>query len=145
VLRPGEGSKHPKEGDQVIFHYITRTTEGVVVESSRADHGGRGAPLRMVLGKSKMIAGWEEGLPTILKGETAMLKIRPDLHYADPECPVTVAENFPKGEDLFFEIELLDFQKVKVLKDDLGVTKLVILQSFMTSILSLCHGQSSSG
>jgi FKBP-type peptidyl-prolyl cis-trans isomerase len=40
VLRPGEGSKHPKEGDQVIFHYITRTTEGVVVESSRADHGG---------------------------------------------------------------------------------------------------------
>jgi FKBP-type peptidyl-prolyl cis-trans isomerase len=82
---------------QVIFHYITRTTEGVVVESSRADHGGRGAPLRMVLGKSKMIAGWEEGLPTMLKGETAMLKIRPDLHYADPECPVTVAENFPKG------------------------------------------------
>jgi hypothetical protein len=54
------------------------------------------------------------------------LKIRPDLHYADPECPVTVAENFPKGEDLFFEIELLDFQKVKVLKDDLGVTKLVL-------------------
>ncbi|CAM6034964.1 unnamed protein product [Sphagnum compactum] len=126
VLRPGEGSKHPKEGDQVIFHYITRTTEGVVVESSRADHGGRGAPLRMVLGKSKMIAGWEEGLPTMLKGETAMLKIRPDLHYADPECPVTVAENFPKGEDLFFETELLDFQKVKVLKDDLGVTKLVL-------------------
>jgi hypothetical protein len=27
----------------------------------------------MVLGKSKMIAGWEEGLPTILKGETAMV------------------------------------------------------------------------
>jgi len=44
----------------------------------------------------------------------SQLKIRPDLHYADPECPVTVAENFPKGEDLFFEIELLDFHKVKV-------------------------------
>ncbi len=34
---------------------------------------------------------------------------------------------------------------LQVLKDDLGVTKLVIMHSFMTSILSLCHGQSSSG
>jgi hypothetical protein len=34
---------------------------------------GRGAPLRMVLGKSKMIAGWEERLPTMLKRETTMV------------------------------------------------------------------------
>lgn len=41
---------------------------------------GRGAPLRMVLGKSKMIAGWEEGLPTILKGETAMVLTASSSH-----------------------------------------------------------------
>jgi hypothetical protein len=33
----------------------------------------RGAPMRMVLGRSKMIAGWEEHLPTMLKGETTMV------------------------------------------------------------------------
>lgn len=34
---------------------------------------GKGAPLRLVLGKSKMIAGWEEGIPTMSKGEVAMV------------------------------------------------------------------------
>lgn len=34
---------------------------------------GKGTPLRLVLGISKMIAGWEEGITTMTKGEIAMV------------------------------------------------------------------------
>ena len=34
---------------------------------------GRGTPIRHVLGKSKMIVGLLEGIPTMLKGEVAMV------------------------------------------------------------------------
>lgn len=34
---------------------------------------GKGTPIRQVLGKSKMLLGLLEGLPTMLKGEVAMV------------------------------------------------------------------------
>jgi hypothetical protein len=34
---------------------------------------GKGIPIRHVLGKSKMILGLLEGIPTMLKGEVAMV------------------------------------------------------------------------
>lgn len=36
-------------------------------------HTGRGIPIRHVLGKSKMILGLLEGIPTMLKGEVSMV------------------------------------------------------------------------
>ncbi|XP_024390652.1 peptidyl-prolyl cis-trans isomerase PASTICCINO1 isoform X1 [Physcomitrium patens] len=126
VVRSGEGTKRPVEGDQIIFHYVTRTNQGVVVETSRSDFGGKGVPLRLVLGKSKMIAGWEEGITTMAKGEIAMLKVQPELHYGDPECPVPVPENFPVSDELLYEVELFNFCKAKIITEDLGVTKVVL-------------------
>ncbi|GLJ08933.1 hypothetical protein SUGI_0098810 [Cryptomeria japonica] len=52
VIRPGGGSAHPQEGDQILFHCTTRTENGVVVDSTRSECGGRGFPKRLVLGKS---------------------------------------------------------------------------------------------
>lgn len=34
---------------------------------------GKGIPIRNILGKSKMILGLLEGIPTMLKGEVAMV------------------------------------------------------------------------
>ncbi|KAH9301632.1 hypothetical protein KI387_013215, partial [Taxus chinensis] len=128
VIRPGGGLAHPREGDQILFHCTTRTGNGVVVDSTRSEYGGCGFPTRLVLGKSKMIRGWEEGIPSMQKGEVAMLRIKPEFHYGDESCLVEVSENFPKSEELLFEIELLDFFKVKVISDDLGVTKQVLTE-----------------
>lgn len=36
---------------------------------------GKGIPVRQVLGKSKMLLGMVEGLPTMLKGEVAMVSL----------------------------------------------------------------------
>lgn len=39
--------------------------------------------------------------------------MKPELHYAEADCPVTAPENFPKDVELHFEIEILDFFKAK--------------------------------
>lgn len=126
IIRSGEGTKKPAEEDQVIFHCTTRTLEGVIVRSTRSEHGGNGYPIRQVLGKSKMILGFFEGIPTMLKGEVAMFKMKPEIHYSEVDCPVTAPESFPINDELQFEIEMLDFSKVKVVSEDLGVVKQVI-------------------
>ncbi|KAK3151705.1 hypothetical protein QOZ80_3AG0249440 [Eleusine coracana subsp. coracana] len=126
VIRSGSGDATPGEGDQVILHCTTRTMDGIVINSTRKEHGGKGIPLRFVLGKSKMILGFAEGFPTMLKGEIAMFKMKPQIHYAEDDCPVTAPDGFPKDDELQFEIEMLDFFKAKVVSEDLGVIKKVV-------------------
>lgn len=125
-IRPGGGDARPSDGDQVIYHCTVRTLAGVVVESTRSEYGGKGTPIRQVLGKSKMLLGLLEGLPTMLSGEVAMFKMKPQMHYSEADCPVSPPSSFPRDDELHFEIEMIDFSKVKVVSDDLGVTKKVI-------------------
>ncbi|KAJ0915310.1 putative peptidylprolyl isomerase [Helianthus annuus] len=61
VIRPGGGDAMPSDGDQVIYHCTVRTLDGWL--------SSKGTPIRQVLGKSKMILGLLEGIPTMLKGE----------------------------------------------------------------------------
>lgn len=126
LMRPGGGELVPSDGDQVVYHCTVRTLEGVVVESTRSENGGKGIPIRHVLGKSKMLLGLLEGIPTMFKGEVAMFKMKPEMHYGEENCPVAVPSSFPKDDELHFEIELIDFSKVKVVSDDFGVIKKVI-------------------
>ncbi|XP_020204784.1 LOW QUALITY PROTEIN: peptidyl-prolyl cis-trans isomerase PASTICCINO1-like [Cajanus cajan] len=126
LVRPGGGDSGPSDGDQVIYHRTIRTLDGVLVESTRYDCGGKGTPIRHVLGKSKMLLGLLEGIPTMLKGEVAMFKMKPQLHYGEDDCPVSAPDGFPKDDELHFEIELIEFFKAKVVTDDLGVVKKVV-------------------
>ncbi|XP_066380555.1 peptidyl-prolyl cis-trans isomerase PASTICCINO1-like isoform X2 [Miscanthus floridulus] len=126
IIRSGSGDATPAEGDQVILHCTTRTMDGIIVNSTRREHGGKGIPLRFVLGKSKMILGFAEGFPTMLKGEIAMFKMQPKIHYAEDDCPVAAPDGFPKDDELQFEIEMLDFFKAKVVAEDLGVVKKIV-------------------
>ncbi|KAG5088646.1 hypothetical protein GLYMA_01G106600v4 [Glycine max] len=126
LMRPGGGDAGPSDGDQIIYHCTIRTLDGVLVESTRSDYGGKGIPIRHVLGKSKMLLGLLEGIPSMLKGEVAMFKMKPQLHYGEDDCPVSAPDGFPKDDDLHFEIELIEFFKAKVVTDDLGVVKKVV-------------------
>ncbi|KNA22518.1 hypothetical protein SOVF_033510 [Spinacia oleracea] len=125
-MRPGGGVSRPSDGDQVIYHCTVRTLDGVVVRSTRKEFGGTGTPARQILGKSKLLLGLLEGIPTMQKGEISMFKMKSGMHYGEPDCPVPVSDNFPKDADLHFEIELIDFGKAKVISEDLGVVKKVI-------------------
>ena len=44
----------------------------------------------------------------------SQFKMKPEVHYGEPDCPVTPPEDFPKEDELHFEIELLDFFKARV-------------------------------
>ncbi|KAL3678473.1 hypothetical protein R1sor_021429 [Riccia sorocarpa] len=126
VIRSGgDEAARPQEGDLVIFHYTTYTEDGTIVESTRIEHGGKGLPFKLVLGKSKMIAGWEEALPTMAKGEISRFKVKEKLHFGDPDCPIPAPENFPTTGVLQFDIDMIDFFKVQAVTDDLGVLKRV--------------------
>ncbi|TKY63365.1 Peptidyl-prolyl cis-trans isomerase PASTICCINO1 [Spatholobus suberectus] len=113
LMRPGGGDSGPSDGDQIIYHCTIRTLDGVLVESTRSDYGGKGTPIRHVLGKSKMLLGLLEGIPTMLKGEVAMFKMKPQLHYGEDDCPISAPDGFPKDDELHFEIELIEFFKAK--------------------------------
>ncbi|KAM4128099.1 hypothetical protein ACJW30_02G140600 [Castanea mollissima] len=52
--------------------------------------------------------------------------MKPQLHYGEDDCPVSVAYDFPNDDELHFGIEMLDFFKAKDVSDDLGVVKKVI-------------------
>ena len=40
--------------------------------------------------------------------------MKPEIHYAEEDCPVQTPDGFPKDDELNFEINLLDFSKSKV-------------------------------
>ncbi|KAM7263338.1 hypothetical protein ACFE04_001021 [Oxalis oulophora] len=114
LIRPGGGQSTPSDGDQVIYHSTVRTLDGVVVESTRSEYGGKGIPIRHVLGKSKILLGLLEGIPTMEKGEVAMFKMKPSMHYGEDDCPLSAPTGFPKDDELHFEIEMLEFAKAKI-------------------------------
>ncbi|XP_078427970.1 FKBP-type peptidyl-prolyl cis-trans isomerase family protein [Wolffia australiana] len=126
VIRSGVDSSKPEEGDQVIVHSTVRTVGGVIVESTRSENGGKGIPIRYVLGKSSILIGLLEGISTMQRLEIAVFKMKTEVHYGEPECPVTAPDGFPKEDELHYEIELLDFFKARVISEDLGVIKKII-------------------
>ncbi|OMO59217.1 Peptidyl-prolyl cis-trans isomerase, FKBP-type [Corchorus olitorius] len=69
--------------------------------------------IRNVLGKSKIILGLLEGISTMLKGEVEVFKMKPQMHHAEEDSPVSVPTDLPKDDELHFGIELIDFSKAK--------------------------------
>ncbi|MED6220368.1 G1/S-specific cyclin pas1 [Stylosanthes scabra] len=67
-----------------------------------------------------MLLGLLEGIPTMLKGEVAMFKMKPQMHYGEDDCPISAPDNFPKEDELHFEIELIEFFKAKVINEGQG-------------------------
>ena len=90
----GEVSR-PSPTTTVTVHYTGWTTDGVEFDSSVR----RGAPASF--GLHQVIAGWTEGLQTMVAGEKARFWIPQDLAYEGLEGP-------PAGT-LVFDVELISF------------------------------------
>jgi hypothetical protein len=39
--------------------------------------------------------------------------MKPQMHYSEADCPVSPPSSFPRDDELHFEIEMIDFSKVK--------------------------------
>ena len=97
-LKEGTGDAHPTPQSKVTVNYIGWTDEGRVLDSSYM----HGEPATFVL--TKVIKGWQEGVPLMVVGEKRRFWIPGDLAYAD--SPLS---HVPKGM-LTFDIELLAFE-----------------------------------
>lgn len=101
ILSHGTGVDIPSNS-YVTVHYVLKFEDGKVVDSSRA----RNSPFSFQLGSGSVILGWEKAIPTMKKGEKALIRIEPDYGYGNR----TVGP-IPSNSTLYFEIEMIDAQK----------------------------------
>ena len=100
-LVDGSGAT-PQAGETVVVHYTGWLEDGTKFDSSI----DRGEPFPFVLGRGKVIKGWDEGLSTMKVGGKRKFTIPPELAYGAPGGgPV------PPNATLIFEVELLEIKK----------------------------------
>ncbi len=93
----GTGATATK-GKTVTVHYVGTLGDGTVFDSSRA----RNTPFKFLLGRNKVIDGWEEGIDGMKVGGKRKLVVPPGLAYGK-----TAIGKIPPNSTLTFEVELL--------------------------------------
>ena len=99
VLQPGGGGS-PQPGQEVEVHYTGWLESNGARFDSSVD---RGQPLRFVIGKGKVIKGWDEGVMDMKLNEKRRLVVPAELAYGDKGAGQTI----PPGATLVFDVELL--------------------------------------
>ncbi|KAF8517624.1 FK506-binding protein 1 [Gautieria morchelliformis] len=99
TISPGDGKTYPKPGDTVTIHYVGTLLDGTKFDSSR----DRNSPFVTLIGRGKVIRGWDEGVPRLSLGEKAKMTATPDYAYGQRGFPPTI----PAEATLIFEVELL--------------------------------------
>jgi peptidylprolyl isomerase len=97
VLNPGNGTVHATSAGFVLVHYTGWTTDGKMFDSSI----GRGVPSFFRL--DKVIAGWREGIPLMVEGETRRFWIPEKLAYR--------GESGKPAGMLVFDVKLVKINK----------------------------------
>merc|ERR1711874_368535 len=99
TIQPGDGATFPKAGQRVTCHYVLTLQDGKKIDSSR----DRGQPFEFSIGKKEVIAGWDEGVAKMSRGQRAKLTISADMGYGAQGVPGCI----PPNATLVFDVELL--------------------------------------
>ncbi len=102
ITEENPDGEQPQVGDNVSVHYEGRLIDGTVFDSSFK----RNKPIEFPLGQRRVIAGWDEGIALMKKGEKATLVIPPDLGYG----PRGAGGVIPPNAYLIFDVELVDIK-----------------------------------
>lgn len=104
MTEAGNGEK-PEVGQLVTVHYTGKLLDGTVFDSSVE----RDQPFQFPLGLGRVIAGWDEGIALMSKGEKGVLYIPYYLAYGDRGA----GGDIKPFDNLMFEVELIDFEEIK--------------------------------
>lgn len=104
VLKPGKAGPHPTDTDVALIQYKGSLRSGAVFDQSER-------PMPMPVAGS--IKGFSEALKLMPKGAQYRLWLKPDLAYGDQSPDPS---KIPNGALLMFDVTLLDFLPVAVLR-----------------------------
>ena len=96
----GEGEE-VRPGDAAAIHFAGWLENGVQFDTSLEDDG---EPFPFVLGRSQVIAGWDEGIVGMKPGGVRRLIVPPELGYG-----AQGSGNVPPNAVLTYDIELVAF------------------------------------
>ena len=103
--KAGTGAS-PQPGQQASVLYKGTFLNNRVFDQSRPGADGKIEPLTFVLGRGQVIAGWDEGIGLMRKGQKAILMIPSALAYG----PNGYANAIPPDTPLRFDVELTDIK-----------------------------------
>ncbi|CAE6516763.1 unnamed protein product [Rhizoctonia solani] len=103
LKKPLDGTEDvsPKAGDKVLIHYT-----GTLLDANKTKFDSshdRKQPFETVIGRGKVIKGWDEGVPQLKLGEKALLTIPPHMGYGARGAGGVI----PPNATLCFEVTLL--------------------------------------
>ncbi|XP_038583232.1 peptidyl-prolyl cis-trans isomerase FKBP3 isoform X2 [Micropterus salmoides] len=107
VLKKGDKTNFPKKGETVSCWYTGTLEDGTVFDTNipaLARKKRQTKPLSFKVGLGRVIRGWDEGLLTMSKGETARFEIEPEWAYGKKGLPDS---KIPPNAKLIFEVELV--------------------------------------
>ncbi len=101
IIQKGDGAK-PKKGQTVAVHYKGMFADGGTFDSSYK----RGNPIEFPVGQGNVIAGWDEGILLLNKGDKARFVIPSHLGYGQQGAGGVI----PPNATLIFDVELMDIK-----------------------------------
>ncbi|XDV41075.1 hypothetical protein PO909_010006 [Leuciscus waleckii] len=107
ILKKGDKTNFPRKGDTVSCWYSGTLEDGTVFDTNipaSAKKKKQSKPLSFKVGLGRVIRGWDEGVLTMSKGETARLEIESDWAYGRKGLPDS---KIPPNAKLIFEVELV--------------------------------------
>ncbi|XP_059634219.1 peptidyl-prolyl cis-trans isomerase FKBP62-like isoform X3 [Cornus florida] len=109
ILKEGEGALTANEGATVTIKFTAMLEDGTVFE--REGFNGKG-PLEFITDEEQVIAGLDQAVATMKKGERAILTIDPEYGFGSIEAKCDLAL-VPPCSTIVYEVEMLDFMKEK--------------------------------
>jgi FK506-binding protein 1 len=105
TLKPGDAIHFPKKGDSCLLHYTGFLDNGAIFDSSY----NKDRPICIIVGLDQVIAGWDDVLLRMSRGQKARVDIPPEMAYGERGYPPII----PPLATLTYELELISFTSLQ--------------------------------
>ncbi|WCJ35596.1 Peptidyl-prolyl cis-trans isomerase FKBP65 [Euphorbia peplus] len=117
LLKRGVGWETPEFNDEVTVHYVGTLLDGTKFNSTRDSD----EPVTVKLGQGEVVAGLDNAVITMKKGECAVFTMPPELGYG-----VAGRNGVPPNSVVVFEIELISWITVVDVSKDGRIIKRIM-------------------